>query len=64
MKKYPTFNARENREDMQQKLDELLLFQELLLTDDLLNAQYFGKVTEIATGIQPWIDVLKCKLER
>jgi hypothetical protein len=64
MKKYPTFNARENREAMQRKLDELLLFQELLRNHDALNAEYCGKAQEIAAGIQPWIDALKCKLER
>jgi hypothetical protein len=63
MKKYPTFNPRENREAMQQKLDELLLFQELLRTSESLNAEFCGKAEEIAAGIQPWIDALRCKLE-
>jgi hypothetical protein len=63
MKKYPTLNPRENREAMQQKLDELLLFQDLLRNHEALNAEFCGKAEEIAAGIQPWIDALKCKLE-
>jgi hypothetical protein len=63
MKKYPTFNLRENREAVQQKLDELLLFQELLRNHDALNAEFCGKAEEIAAGIQAWIDALKCRLE-
>ncbi len=64
MKKYPTFNHRENREAMQQKLNDLLLFQELLRNHDSLNAEFCGNAMEIAAGIQPWIDALQCKLER
>ncbi len=64
MKKYPTFNHRENREAKQRKLDELLLFQELLRTNDSLNAEFCGKAKKIADGLQPWIDALNSKLER
>ncbi len=64
MKKYPTFNPCENRKATQEKLDELLLFQELLRNHDSPNAEFCGKAQEIATGIQPWIDALKCKLKR
>ncbi len=58
MKKYPSFDQLENREAMQQKLNELLLFQELLRTHDLLNDSFCGKAKEIADGLQPWIDAL------
>jgi hypothetical protein len=64
MKKYPTFNPREHREAMQQKLDELILFQDLLRNHEALNAEFCGKAMEIADGIQAWIDALKCRLER
>jgi uncharacterized protein YlaN (UPF0358 family) len=47
---------------MQAQLDELSLFQELLLTSETLDQQFFGKAHEIAFGLQPWIDALKCKL--
>jgi hypothetical protein len=64
MKKYPTFNHRENRETMQRKLDELLFFQELLRTHEALNAEFFGQAEEIAAGLQPWIDALSSRLDR
>jgi hypothetical protein len=62
MKKYPRFDQREKCEALQQKLDELLLFQELLRSHDSLNTEFCGKAHEIASGIQPWIDALKCRL--
>jgi hypothetical protein len=51
MKKYPTINPRENRAATQQKLDELLLFQDLLRNHEALNDPFCGKALEIADGI-------------
>jgi hypothetical protein len=62
MKKYPRFDQREKCEALQQKLDELLLFQELLFTSEKLDEKFCGKAHEIASGLQPLIDALKCKL--
>jgi hypothetical protein len=47
---------------MQQQLEELSFFQELLFTSEALVEQFCGKAYEIAEGLQPWIDALKCKL--
>lgn len=63
MKKYAYLDELEKREKLQQQLDELLFFQEMLLTSDLLNDQFCGRATAIARGLQPWIDALKCRLE-
>ncbi len=62
MKKYPNLYELENRRKMQEQLDELSLFQELLLTSETLDEQFCGKAHEIARGLQPWIDALQCKL--
>jgi hypothetical protein len=62
MKKYPTLCVLENRRKMQQQLEELSLFQELLFTSEAIDEQFCGKAHEIAEGLQPWIDALKCKL--
>lgn len=63
MKKYPNLYEIEKLRVMQQQLDELLFFQETLLTSDRLNEQFCGRAKEIAAGLQPWIDVLKCRLK-
>ncbi len=52
----------ENRRKMQQQLEELSFFQEMLLTSQALDEQFCGKAHEIAVGLQPWIDALKGKL--
>jgi hypothetical protein len=39
-----------------QLLDELRLFQELLLSSEELNMRYHGKTLEIAAGLLLWID--------
>jgi hypothetical protein len=46
-----------------QLLDELRLFQELLLSSEELNMRYHGKALEIAAGLQPWIDALEVRLK-
>ncbi len=46
-----------------QLLDELHLFQELLLTSEELNDRYLGKASEIAAGLQPWINALETRLK-
>lgn len=62
MKKYHFPSDSEMRQRTQQKLDELLLFQDLLRTCEPLNQQFCGKAKDIASGLQPWIDALKCQL--
>lgn len=62
MKKYHYQHEFEKRQQAQQQLDELLFFQEMLRTCEPLNDQFCGRAQEIAAGLQPWIDVLKCKL--
>lgn len=62
MKKYYYPSESEKRQQTQQQLNHLLLFQELLRTCEPLNEQFCGKAQEIATGIQPWIDALRCQM--
>lgn len=62
MKKYHFLNELEQRQHTQELLDELEFFQEMLRTCEPLNAHFFGKALEIATGLQPWIDALRCRL--
>lgn len=62
MKKYHYQNELEARQQAQQRLDELLFFQGMLLTSEALNDQFCGKAQEIAIGLQPWIDALHCRL--
>lgn len=64
MKKYTYFCDDEKRQMTQQRLEELLFFQEMLRTNEPLNEQYCGKALDIAKGLQPWIDALKCRLDR
>lgn len=64
MKKYHYPSEFEKRQQTQNQLDKLLFFQEMLLTCEPLNEQFCGKAKEIADGIQPWIDALKCDLNR
>lgn len=64
MKKYPTLDERAQGQTMQQRLDELKLFQLLLRDSDQMNEIYHGKAREIADGIQPWIDALELILSR
>lgn len=53
MKKYHYPSKSEERRRTQVKLDELLLFQELLRICEPLNEQFCGKAQEIANGLQP-----------
>lgn len=62
MKKYPYLCESEKLRKTQQQLDELLFFQEMLRTCESLNEQFCGKALEIAAGLQPWIDALRCRL--
>jgi hypothetical protein len=63
MKNYSTFSKGEQRQNDQAKLDELLLFQDLLRSSKTLDVHFSGKATEIAEGLQPWIDALRCRLK-
>lgn len=63
MKKYPNLYEIEAKQKLQAQLEELLFFQEMLLTSEEQNEQYYGRAAEIAAGLQPWIDVLKCRLD-
>ena len=63
MKKYPNLYELEKLQKLQQQLDELLFFQMMLRTSDQLNEQYCGRAKEIALGLQPWIDALKCRIQ-
>lgn len=62
MKKYPNLNELERRRKMQNQLDELLFFQEFLRSSEPLDEYFCGKAHDIATGLQPWIYALRCKL--
>lgn len=64
MKKYPKLTEFKTRRNAEEQLEKLLLFQELLRTYDSLNEQFCGKALDIADGLQPWIDALKCQLNR
>ena len=63
MKKYTYLSIDEKCRKTAEKLDELLLFQEMLRTCEPLNEQFCGKAMDIANGLQPWIDALKSKLK-
>jgi hypothetical protein len=58
MKNYPNLNDLENRRKTQEQLDVLISFQEMLRSSEALDAQFCGKSSEIAAGLQPWIDAL------
>jgi hypothetical protein len=64
MKKYTYLSEAEKFLKTEQQLDELLFFQELLRTCEALNERFCGKAHAIADGLQPWIDALKCRLDR
>jgi hypothetical protein len=64
MKKYSTMRELENRRKMQQQLEELSFLHEMLLTSQALDEKFCGKAHEIAVGLQPWIEALKCKLAK
>ena len=63
MKKYPNLYDLENRRKMQQQLEELRLFQEILRSSEEMNVHYHGKAFEIADGLNPWIDALRLQLK-
>lgn len=63
MKKYLKITEAERIQKIQQQLDELRFFQDLLRNQSRLNEIYHGKAFEIADGLQPWIDALKIDLK-
>lgn len=66
MKKYMNYteNEQEKQDAMQQKLDELKLFRDLLRMSPELNERFDGKALEIATGLDPLIEMFEKSLRR
>lgn len=63
MKTYKIYTEKERNEIARQKRDELQMFQYFLRTYPQMNDRYHGKASEIAAGLQPWIDALNLSLK-
>lgn len=64
MKKYVFYTEKKQLALTKKKLDELILFQDLLRNFPKLNRLYHGKALEMAEGLQPWIDALEIRLKK